>query len=582
MRRITIPDFILEVFEDPRKRGILFAGCLALFAVGLVPRALSPGLPSSQVAIRSLPEAQNLFLLVAFVSTAAIIAGGLVSDIYRRRSLLVGGLMVMAIGSATSILYDHGVVFYVANFGAIAAAGVVLAYGIGSVAIAYEGIARATALGFVYAAFGVGAAVSPAILTFFPVAVPGAGAETPAAYTFDTTLAYVLPAVASVVALWAAYRWVPMIPGSLPARPALVAGVALWSLSILALVSGALGFFGPADQLLPMVLLIAGAAGTIVLSIAFKRRSDAMGSLVLDKRAVVAALAVGVTIGFAQAVPLMLLPVVFEYPLHYGTLFAILALAPFGLALVLAGPITGILIGRFGPRGIMAGGTFALGAANIAMAFILAGMAGAVRRFYDANPEVARVDLGAAHYALFLLPLALIGAGFVLSTTVRTAIVFATTPRGLPASAAAINEASVGLGSRIGIVVATTMVTLTALTSARAFTEGRPADEADALVDEFDTALTALGTPGYRDVFQGIFDSSGPAKLAAYAVSYIDGVTVALLLSGIVALVGAALAWVLIGRRNPMRTVFDMQDERQDADDPAASSLAPGSSGSTD
>ena len=45
-------------------------------------------------------------------------------------------------------------------------------------------------------------------------------------------------------------------------------------------------------------------------------------------------------------------------------------------------------------------------------------------------------------YVLFVLPLVLIGAGFVVATTVRTAIIFASVPRGLPATAAALNEAS--------------------------------------------------------------------------------------------------------------------------------------------
>ena len=46
-------------------------------------------------------------------------------------------------------------------------------------------------------------------------------------------------------------------------------------------------------------------------------------------------------------------------------------------------------------------------------------------------------------YVLFVLPLVLIGAGFVIATTVRTAIIFASVPRGLPATAAAMNEASI-------------------------------------------------------------------------------------------------------------------------------------------
>jgi hypothetical protein len=41
-----------------------------------------------------------------------------------------------------------------------------------------------------------------------------------------------------------------------------------------------------------------------------------------------------------------------------------------------------------------------------------------------------------------------------------------------------------------------------------------------------------------------------------------DGVTIALVMSGIVGIGGAVLAWFLTGRRDPINAVFDMQDER--------------------
>ena len=169
------------------------------------------------------------------------------------------------------------------------------------------------------------------------------------------------------------------------------------------------------------------------------------------------------------------------------------------------------------------------------------------------------------HYLLFILPLILVGAGFVLSTTVRTAIVFASTPRGLSASAAAINEASVGLGSRIGIVAATSALAVAALGSARDMVIDRPLEEAAALIDEFELALVSLGTPRFKEVYDASLAGAEPIKQAAYSVAYIDGVVVALVISGVVGIGGAILAWILVGRRAPIETVFDMQDERDEA-----------------
>ena len=173
--RMRIPEFVHDVIDDPRQRGILVAGSLALFAVGLVPRVLSPGLPNSQELLKAQPEVENLFLLLSFLSTAAVMIGGLVSDLFRHRALMVGALSTMAVAGVLSIVVDDGPLYYATNFVAVGAAGVVLAYGIGSVAITYEGVARATALGFVYAAYGGGSALAPAVLTLFPQVLPGAG-----------------------------------------------------------------------------------------------------------------------------------------------------------------------------------------------------------------------------------------------------------------------------------------------------------------------------------------------------------------------------------------------------------------------
>ena len=560
---MKLPDFVHEVIDDPRQRGILVAGSVALFAVGLVPRVLSPGLPTAQEALRVQPEIQNLFILLVFASTATVILGGLVSDVFRRRALLVGGLAVMAGGSVTSTLIASGPLFYAANFVSLAASGVVLAYGIGSVAIAYEGIPRATALGFVYAAFGAGAAASPAVLTLFPRLIPSEVAGEPSTFTFDTGLAYGLTAVVSALAMWAAVRYVPRIPGNLPASRTFVTGIAAWSISVLAIVSGFAALGGEAGMALPIVLIVAGGIGFGATSLWLSRKGREVEGMHLDRRALVAALAVGVAVGFAQAVPLMLLPVVFEYALGYGTFFAILAIAPFAIALFLAGPIAGILLRRFGPRGIMAGGTLAVGAANVLLAVVLMAIVGIVREFYRDNPETARVALSAAHYLLFIAPLILVGAGFVLATTVRTAIVFASTPRGLPASAAAINEASVGLGSRIGIVAATTLLATTAVESARQIAEQRAPEAAAALVNEFELTLQSLGTPRFREVYAATLEGQEPIKGAAYSVAYLDGVVAALLLSGVAGIIGAVVTWFLIGRRDPIKAVFDMQDERQ-------------------
>jgi hypothetical protein len=81
-------------------------------------------------------------------------------------------------------------------------------------------------------------------------------------------------------------------------------------------------------------------------------------------------------------------------------------------------------------------------------------------------------------------------------------------------------------------------------------------------VARFGDALAAMGTPRFSEFLEDALANGQPAMMDAYIAAYIEGVTAALLISGVVGIVGAVLAWVLTGRRDPLRTVFDLRDER--------------------
>ena len=153
------------------------------------------------------------------------------------------------------------------------------------------------------------------------------------------------------------------------------------------------------------------------------------------------------------------------------------------VALAVAGPVAGLPAGRFSPRSLLVGGILAVGIGSVVIAAILRPGAG---------------------YLGFALSFVLIGAGFVIATTVRTAIIFASVPRGLPATAAALNEASVALGSRAALVVVTVLVTTLALDSYAASLVGRAPAEIDAAVDAFRTLLSAINMPQYGVLIGGV------------------------------------------------------------------------------
>jgi hypothetical protein len=152
-----------------------------------------------------------------------------------------------------------------------------------------------------------------------------------------------------------------------------------------------------------------------------------------------------------------------------------------------------------------------------------------------------------ASYLLFILPFVLVGAGFVIATTVRTAVIFASVPRDLPGSAAALNEASVGLGGRIGIAAASLALTQATLS---AYTATLPAGvDVSTAVQPLHDLLIALGTPSFAATVSG----ADPSLFQAYADAYVEGIRIVHLGAGALAVIAGLLAGVLLRRRDPLQ-----------------------------
>ena len=75
----------------------------------------------------------------------------------------------------------------------------------------------------------------------------------------------------------------------------------------------------------------------------------------------------------------------------------------------------------------------------------------------------------------------------------------------------------------------------------------------------FRDVLVALGTPSLQSVAQAV----QPADLAEYRIAYFAGVQVALLAGGLVGVIGSLIAWLTLGRRDVLLTVYEHRDERQ-------------------
>ena len=171
-----------------------------------------------------------------------------------------------------------------------------------------------------------------------------------------------------------------------------------------------------------------------------------------------------------------------------------------------------------------------------------------------------------------MVPCLLIGAGFVIATTVRTAIIFASVPRGLPATAAALNEASISVGDRVGIVLVTgdrrrnsALAALHGVGRRRV----RAPRRIDAPRGVPRTCCTAVGTPAFPSLAGAV-----QPRTPRYLDAYVTGVRTALALGGVAALPGGLVAWLGLGiatrwrpaASDPMASVYEHRDERVTAE----------------
>ena len=173
----------------------------------------------------------------------------------------------------------------------------------------------------------------------------------------------------------------------------------------------------------------------------------------------------------------------------------------------------------------------------------------------DLAVALAAPDTG---YLFFVIPFLAIGAGFVIGTTIRTAIIFASVPRHLPATAAALNQTSITVGTELGLVVVTSVVARVAIdTFGRSVaTALAPADQAAAIA-KFTDLLNAIGTSS----FGTLVGDASQKGLEAAGAAYAAGVSASMAIAGAAALIGAIVCWFGIGRRARLIAVYEHADQ---------------------
>ena len=145
MPRPPLPKVLADVFDDRQARTTLLAGSFALFAAGLDPKVWGPSLSTVQAAIRERPSLEAYVLLGVVGSAILLLVGGAIGDLRRARPLVVGGLATLVVTGTVGLLIPAGPVFIAARLIGAAAAALTVPASLASVALAYRGVARATA-----------------------------------------------------------------------------------------------------------------------------------------------------------------------------------------------------------------------------------------------------------------------------------------------------------------------------------------------------------------------------------------------------------------------------------------------------
>ena len=419
---MRVPPELRDLWRDRAALGILAASLVALLAAGFDPHVYGPMSPTVQAALRDRPQLQTVYLLVTVATAASFLIGGVVGDLGQRRRLMLVGLAAMVTGQVLG-LAEAGPVFVVGRLVASAGVGLVFPVGLAWVAITYHGLARATAIGIAYGAYGAGTGLAPILLN----------TVTPAVGPWPS---FVLAAGLAGLALWIAWHRLPRADRLVTMSPAQVVSTILWAYGLLAATASIVAFGGGVTPLIRLLVFVSGVVALIIFVILRRFVMAPAGEVGIHLRPVTVVLFAGVIIALALTPPTLQATAYFQLVSGFSPLVATLAALPVTIALIAAGPVAGLLLLRLSPRVLIAGGLAAIGVGDLVIALAAPGTS----------------------YLFFVLPFVAVGAGFVIGTTIRTALIFASVPRSLPATAAALNQTSIIIGSQLGITVVTAVV----------------------------------------------------------------------------------------------------------------------------
>jgi EmrB/QacA subfamily drug resistance transporter len=334
------------ITDENRKWWTLGAMCFALFMIMLDNTVVNVALPSIQkdlgASISGLEWTVNGYTL----SFAVLLAtGGRLGDIFGRRRMFLGGVVVFALSSATAGLALSETALVASRVAQGVGAALMMPGTLSIITDAFPAHERGKAMGTWAGVSALALAIGPVLGGFLTEHVSWR-----AIFYLNVPVA-VGAVLATLFAVRESRDETVGRDVDYPGVAVLTAGL---TALVLALVEGNRWGWGSTE----IVLLLAGAVAALLLFVAVERRvrTPMVQFELLSDRNFLAAVVVALIITFAMMGVFFFLALYMQDILHYSPLEAGVRFLPSTLMIVGVAPVAGRLADRFGPRWLIAGG----------------------------------------------------------------------------------------------------------------------------------------------------------------------------------------------------------------------------------
>lgn len=509
---------------------VLAVVCLSVYVLNLSITIVNVALPAF-VAELGATNRDLQWIVDAYNLTFAgfVLAAGSLADRYGRRGALIVGLTIFGVGAVAGAM--------VADVGALVVARLVM--GLGAAVIFPTTLSiiahsfpdrrlRARAIGIWGAITGVGVATGPLI-----------GGLLLERFWWGSVFAGMVPIALAAIVLTLAF-----VPTSRdPATPRLDHGGQLLSIALIGVLVYAIIEAPVHGWLADSTLLLFGASGLFFLAFVVweRTRRTPMLDVRLFANLRFSAACLSVTVAFFSLFGfILLITLYFQYfrgldPFAYG-----LALTPVATAIAV-GSVLGVLLAiRYGGRWVVAGGLALMSAFFV---------------------WVSTISTATDYWPTIVGQMIVGGLGLGLTTAPATETIMDVVPVEKAAVGSAMNDATRELGGTLGVAVVGSVF-------ASAYAAKLTADPAIAVLPA-ESAAAASDSVGAA--LQVAANDPGGGLLAAVDSAFYAGLAPACIVAGLVSLVGALLAAVLLPSGHPQR------DQAASADHvPAGELVGPG------